>query len=211
MAKKKVNKPSYNLAPGYGGIWNPKLPDTNPTYPGYIPPINLGPDYGYYQVPGTDVLPPTTVQPTSAPSQLNYNPSYGTTPSPVWEAAEATGPGEQQPQQATWNPYAPVFQWDQDENGSWILVGVAPGVPQEAGIGVKPDWSSSYSPEYYKTAYKQPPLTAIWGVGAKRTMGTRGWRRPEPDRRSRWQKYMDELNATSITPAAAGAPVTWRT
>lgn len=241
MAKKKVNRPSYGYDQQAAMERNAKVPYESHGILRYDPTTgslaypnleysNVNPEMRYFN-PYLQQAQSTTTQ----PNQLVYDPTYGAvTPSNPWDAAEATGPGAQQP---TWNPNAPVFEWDQMPDGSWELVGTREGVPQEAALGVDPTWSSSYHPSYYKTAYKQPPLTAIWGGSNKGTMGTRGWRRPkssylpeqqvyrdangnvwaerpEFDKRSRWQKYIDEINAkkgNNQNVTIAGAPVTWRT
>lgn len=252
MAKKKVNRPSYGYDQQAAMVRNAKVPYESagimrfdPTtgslnYPN-LEYSNVNPEMRYFnpylqqtQVPTTPVSSTTTAQPT----KLIYDPTYGTVvPGNPWDAAEATGPGPQWLQQPTWDPYAPVFEWKQNPDGSWELAGTKEGVPQDAALGVDPDWSSTYHPSYYKTAYKQPPLTAIWGGSNKGTMGTRGWRRPgssylpeqqvhqdangnvwaerpEFDKRSRWQKYIDEIGAkkgNNQNVTISGAPVTWRT
>ena len=248
MAKKKVNRPSYGYDQQAAMVRNAKVPYESagimrfdPTtgslnYPnlGYS---NVNPEMRYFnpylqqtQVPTTPVS--STITPTTP---LTYDPTYANG-NPEMRQFD---PYRQQPQatQPTWDPRYPVFEWDQKPDDSWELVGTKEGVPQDAALGVDPDWSSTYHPSYYKTAYKQPPLTAIWGGSNKGTMGTRGWRRPgssylpeqqvyqdangnvwaerpEFDKRSRWQKYIDEIGAkkgNNQNVTISGAPVTWRT
>lgn len=245
MAKKKVNRPKYEYDQQAARERNAKVPYESHGILRYDPTTgslaypnleysNVNPEMRYFN--------PYLQQSQTTPTQQNqlvFDPTYGTVvPSNPWDAAEATGPGAQQPlYNPNFNPYKQqAFQWAQDVNGNWNLSGVAPGVPETAAQGVPADWSSSYSPQYYQNQYRNP-LTAIWGGSNKRTMGTRGWRRPkssylpeqqvytdpygnvwaerpEIDKRSRWQKYIDEINSkkgNNQNATIAGAPVTWRT
>lgn len=198
---------------------------------------NTNPEMRYFNpyLGGAPVTTPTSITPDD---KLIFDPTYGAVaPSNPWDAAEATGPGAQTAQ-PTWDPRYPVFEWARDDNGNFIpeLGGVREGVPPEAALGVDPNWSSSYHPLYYQSQYRNP-LTAIWGGSNRGTMGTRGWRRPgssympeqtikragdnvwaerpEFDRRTRWQKFVDEVNATkgnnNNLGLSVGSPVTWRT
>ena len=237
MAKKKVNRPSYGYDQQAAMVRNAKVPFAMET--ALARAARYAPSSGAFG-------PPVQTTPTPMPP-ANDQPANPGTPPLVYDPTYANGnpemrqfdPYRQQPQatQPTWDPYAPVFEWDQKPDGSWELVGTKEGVPQDAALGVDLDWSSTYHPSYYKTAYKQPPLTAIWGGSNKGTMGTRGWRRPgssylpeqqvyqdangnvwaerpEFDKRSRWQKYIDEIGAkkgNNQNVTISGAPVTWRT
>lgn len=219
MAKKKVNRPKYKYDQQAAMERNAKVPYESHGILRYDPTTgslaypnleysNVNPEMRYFN--------PYLQQSQTTPTQQKqpvFDPTYGTAvPSNPWDAAEATGPGAQY--NPNFNPYKQqAFQWAQDVNGNWYLSGVAPGVPETAAQGVPADWSSSYSPEYYKNQYRNP-LTAIRGGSNKGTMGTRGWRTS-----SRWQKYIDEINAkkgnnqkgNNQNVAIAGAPVTWRT
>lgn len=214
--------PNLNI-PGWGGysgddMYDPSaLPDYRyqPWYPQAFPNANI-PANAYWlpQTGEPGLQQPVTAQPaTGQPSQ------------PIPE----------------WNPQSDPYAWRRDASGN-LVDGMYPAsaLPEGWTSTYSPE-AYMWNPElgiYGKFSQRQQPLTAIWGGSNKGTMGTRGWRRPkstyfpeqqikmdsegnvwaerpEWDRRSRMQKFLDKINekpaGNNRNVSISGAPVSWRT
>lgn len=140
------------------------------------------------------------------------------------------------PNWSYYNPYTSQYawQWNPKEPGT-LMAGADPrsqeGVPWHEELNIP--WSSSYAPEFYATQPRKPK--GIKNRGAWRTKDTGipvGWspyktqhmdangkwqfERPETDRRTRMQKFLDEQNPSGnntlkTIPAWVGPLVSWRT
>lgn len=214
------------------GDFNPYL--NTPTFPGYIgdDPYDAAalPDYRYQP------WYPQAFPNANIPANAYWQPQTGT---PTLANQPVTGQPTA-PVIPEWNPQSDPYAWQRDTSGN-LIDGKYPAsaLPDNWTSTYSPE-AYMWNPEMgiYGKYSQLKPLQAIWGGSNKGTMGTRGWRRPgstylpeqqvyrdangnvwaerpEGDRRTRMQKFLDKIedkkgNNQNLT-ITAGSPVSWRT
>lgn len=228
--KPKNIKP-FQYAPG---SVNPYL--NNPSFPGYSGDDMYDPaalrDYRY-QPWYPSAFPSATV-----PTNAYYNPTAsipGSTPA-------TSTPGQTAQVVPNWNPQSDPYAWRRDASGN-LGDGMYPGsaLPEGWTSTYSPE-AYMYDPAngiYGKYRWKQPGLQWLGGGASGEGMGSRQWRmpgryripeqqvkkdangnvwaeRPEWDRRTRMQKFLDKVEERedgepNVAPMWTGQLVNWRT